>query len=543
MKKQWRINKWIAGAVGALALLGVLPAATASAHAVLDSSTPAPSSVLPQSPPAIELDFNESVESSLGSIYLYDSNQKKVSIGKAERSVSNPSQVTATLPELPDGTYVVVWRVVSSDGHPVSGAFPFEIGSTSSGNANSLLNAVLLKNTTRSPLGVPLGVARALLFIGLILFIGTIVLLWGSQLLGSLAAQALMLTGVYCAALGTIFQLLLQGPYDTGAGWGKVGDISLLHDVAVTRAGISELVRLGVCVVWVLLIVVAARGTSRGAFWQNITFLSIALALVTCSISGHPSTSSLAAVWVGLDVLHLASISVWVGGLFAMATVRRFLEPSDDVDVAARFSMMATFALPTALVTGVVQGLHIVDGVGKLSTDSYGRLLVGKFVVLGVMGILGARARTKLKRDGAPSIRKTIRVESTLAAVAIALTAVLVGTSPTRNTTPNTFNATLVEANIVANITVAPPRVGQAEVHVILSPPNGSLSPVKNVNVRITLPARNLPAVPVTMTEIGPNHWTGIVNIPYVGTWTLEALVNPDANSTLRYSTQVKIAK
>ena len=29
---------------------------------------------------------------------------------------------------LPDGEYEVLWRVVSSDGHPISGAFTFQVG-------------------------------------------------------------------------------------------------------------------------------------------------------------------------------------------------------------------------------------------------------------------------------------------------------------------------------------------------------------------------------------------------------------------------------
>lgn len=32
------------------------------------------------------------------------------------------------LPELPDGGYQVSWRVVSADGHPISGSFGFRVG-------------------------------------------------------------------------------------------------------------------------------------------------------------------------------------------------------------------------------------------------------------------------------------------------------------------------------------------------------------------------------------------------------------------------------
>lgn len=41
--------------------------------------------------------------------------------------------------ELPDklaqGTYMVSWRVVSADGHPISGAFTFSIGKPSATSA------------------------------------------------------------------------------------------------------------------------------------------------------------------------------------------------------------------------------------------------------------------------------------------------------------------------------------------------------------------------------------------------------------------------
>jgi hypothetical protein len=78
--------------------------------------------------------------------------------------------------------------------------------------------------------------------------------------------------------------------------------------------------------------------------------------------------------------------------------------------------------------------------------------------------------------------------------------------------------------------------VGTAEVHVVLTPPGGALKPVTNVSVSLALPSRQIPAIPVKMYELGPNHWTGVVSIPYAGNWAFETRVQPTENSTLLYT-------
>jgi len=47
--------------------------------------------------------------------------------------------------------------------------------------------------------------------------------------------------------------------------------------------------------------------------------------------------------------------------------------------------------------------------------------------------------------------------------------------------------------------------------------------------------------IPVAMTEIGANHWTGVVQIPFPGEWNLEVLVTPEQNRQVRYATVVPV--
>ena len=103
------------------------------AHAGLKSSEPAASSVLEKSPEEIVLKFAEQVEISFGSIRLFDANSKLIVLpvpnyGVAD-DVVDAKTVRVGVPDLEPGSYLVIWRVVSVDSHPVQGAFGFQIGS------------------------------------------------------------------------------------------------------------------------------------------------------------------------------------------------------------------------------------------------------------------------------------------------------------------------------------------------------------------------------------------------------------------------------
>ena len=61
----------------------------ASAHAILESSSPEASSLLASSPKEIRLDFDEQVETTLGDVRVYDSEQREVSNSNTVRSASD----------------------------------------------------------------------------------------------------------------------------------------------------------------------------------------------------------------------------------------------------------------------------------------------------------------------------------------------------------------------------------------------------------------------------------------------------------------------
>ncbi len=119
-----------------LATLGLLlwvvagPARPAGAHAELLVTEPAAGSVLETAPDFVTLTFSEPVEISLGAVRLFDGTGASIEVGQTEH-VGGDAVIRVALPELTNGSYVVSWQALSTDSHPISGAFVFQIGSAS----------------------------------------------------------------------------------------------------------------------------------------------------------------------------------------------------------------------------------------------------------------------------------------------------------------------------------------------------------------------------------------------------------------------------
>ena len=523
----------IAGTVLALTFIPGI----ASAHAILESSSPEASALLASSPKEIRLDFDEQVEATLGDVRVYDSEQREVSKSNTVRSASDASVVTAEVPTLKNGVYVVVWRVVSADGHPVTGAFPFEIGTKSTGTSAALLEDVLNRTETTSPLGNPMSILRLLGFLGLILLIGCVSLLWRSPLLGNARVRKSLRYSSVSVAVSSLGLLLMQGPYTAGKSWGSLFDSFLIGEVMQTRLGLALFIRVICAFAWGFIAFTASASVSRR--WRIGVIATAVITIATYAASGHQSAGTLPGIFVPLDMIHLAAISTWVGALLALAVVSKDNNVENE---AKRFSQMATWSMPVVVVTGVVQGLHLLGGISTITQTNFGKLLLLKTLLVGAVVVFGSKARAKLQLGGFSSIAKIIRWESTLVVLVLAVTSLMVAQSPnSKPATPISFSATKVQNNIVAELSVVPAVVGTAEVHVILTPPGGSLTPAKSVTVQFDLPSRNIPAIPVSMTEIGPNHWIGIVQFPFSGAWNMNTRVSPAPNQTLLFATVVTV--
>src|SRR5581483_11002332 len=118
-----RIAVYSAAAGGALAL----PAA-ALAHAALLRTTPSASVVTRAAPKQVTLTYSEAVEPRFATVSVTDADAHQQTTAPPQRSPANPDTLVVPLRPLPEGWYLVYWRVVSEDGHPVRGAFTFAVG-------------------------------------------------------------------------------------------------------------------------------------------------------------------------------------------------------------------------------------------------------------------------------------------------------------------------------------------------------------------------------------------------------------------------------
>lgn len=120
-----RIRLWAAGAVVAVIAMLAMPT-VASAHDQLIHSTPAVNDALATAPTAIELDFSANVLDEGAEIRVVDADGTDFADG--DLAIDGSTVTIAVRSDMPEAGYQVRWRVVSSDGHPISGLIPFTIG-------------------------------------------------------------------------------------------------------------------------------------------------------------------------------------------------------------------------------------------------------------------------------------------------------------------------------------------------------------------------------------------------------------------------------
>ncbi len=110
-----------------LLLIAFLPPLKAEAHAILVKSQPAKDETVSVAPKRIDLWFNDPVRNEYLALAVIDSEGKRVDNHDAEQSLTDGSNIHATLLDLTPGTYTIRYRVVSQDTHIVTGKFQFTV--------------------------------------------------------------------------------------------------------------------------------------------------------------------------------------------------------------------------------------------------------------------------------------------------------------------------------------------------------------------------------------------------------------------------------
>lgn len=105
----------------------IVSAAPALARADLQSSVPAAQAVLAVSPDEVVLIFSAPVEPVYSFVAVLDGNGRRIDVGHMERDAKSPSVVHVPLFGKAQGTCLVNWRMVGTDGRTTNGSFSFAV--------------------------------------------------------------------------------------------------------------------------------------------------------------------------------------------------------------------------------------------------------------------------------------------------------------------------------------------------------------------------------------------------------------------------------
>ena len=560
--------------------------APADAHAELISTEPASGEQLDVAPERVVLRFSESVDVADDAVEVLTAGGDPIDAGDPGHPDGERSSVAVDLPDLDDGTYVVSWRVLSSDNHPVGGAFTFGIGaaaaSVSDADAQALVDDALAGAGSDRVVGVTYGIVRFAAFAGLVVLIGGAVFvaaLWPSGAEDPRARR--ILGGAWWVALGaTVLSIPLQATYAVGGSLADAFDPSVIGDELGTRTGRAWLIRLALLAAVAVVGPRLARRATEGrteALLPTVVGGGLAL-LATITFTGHAVSGDLVGLAVVTDIVHLSAVSVWLGGLAIM--LGAVLWPTSGVAdpraeaIAARFSDVAFVAVLVIVASGVVQAWRQLGSWDALVDSTYGRLLlvkVGFFVLMLAAAAASrswvrqrARARmaslalspgpgaVRVSPSGRPPLsvlRRSVAVEVALAVAVLATTAALVNAVPGASAvddspaaTGGLFNTTVHGDLTMIQITVDPAAVGPTEVEINIAGHDGSPIDPEEVTASLSLPERDVGRLDLTLQPIGPGQYVAQgAQIPFSGTWELEVVARTTDIDQDRVITEVPV--
>lgn len=548
-----------------LGVLAVLVTATpADAHASVRQTTPfdgervEPGDV----PDAVTIEYNENVEVPPNGIRVFDDDGNRVDTDSPVPATDDPMVGGVALgDDLDDGSYIVTWRAVSEDGHPIRGAFVFTIGEAAA--ASDTVVADLLSGGGAS-VAVVQRIATAATYAAVLFLVGALL---AGGVLGRAAADR-SATWVHRATIAgivlTVLAVPLQAIAASGDGLAAAVDGQQLSTVLASSVGVAAVVRL-VGLVGVLRANGRARQVAGG------------IALLSFLVDGH--TRTVEPIWLMLtgDALHLVAGAVWFGGLVVLLRELRARKLADDpvggATMLAGWSRLAMWSVAGVVVGGTAMSYATVRTPLALVTSTYGQLLQVKLLLAVVVIGVGAWNHLRLvprieealpvpaggsttttpdasdsdggtvEGDGDDARIRTglawLRLRRTVRAEVLILLAILLVTGFLQNERPaaqelgigGTFQVTeeLTE-DLNLDIVVDPNVAGQNSIHLyLLNDAGRTVSDVEEVTMELSLPAQDIGPIERTPVVSGPGHWvlTGR-ELALPGTWEITVRLRID---------------
>jgi len=385
--------------------MGFLAPSGAYAHAVLLNASPANDAVVEAAPANVQLRFSEPVSVVRASIKIGEENS-------IDLPATSGSEVNLAIPRpISRGTAIVSYRVVSEDGHPVGGSIVFHVGAPSAISAPAVADtSVLIQGAIWS------------IHIVSILYLAVVI---GGTLFNRwlYPAKPLMRRPDLVIVLGVLLfsaGVYLQGLDEMGVGLAFAGLEPLL---VASRSGAA--IAAGMALVAVLLVSIPVCRASPA--YLPLAVLAMSAASASFAFTGHCNV--VATPWLARAciVLHGATLLFWIGSLPPLWRLSR----TGPTDPLAGFSRVIPLPFFVLLMAGAALAWLELPGVQTIPLSLYGRLLVLKVGLVGILCALAIYNRFWLTRPAAAGdqtarrkLRRSIAAEVALA-VAIVATASL----------------------------------------------------------------------------------------------------------------------
>jgi copper transport protein len=561
MRARGRIVCVLAAAV----MFAVAPSA-ASAHAYLVNTVPAASQVLNAPPQSIQLTYDEAVEPRFAIISVTNAHGQQETTGPVSRSPANPDTLVVPLrPHLSEGWYLLYWRAISVDGHPVSGAFTYAVGPNPGPAPQFKVPSISATATTPQLL-----VARWVMFVVVMGAIGLVVLrlLVARPVVRRVPGANLRVVStavVGCSILGLLAIPVyldlatandsLRSAFDVGA---------LVPLFGVTAFG-RAILKLELCfalfclAAWVALWVDRPERDRRSLAELMATFgalLAAAAVLVVPGAAGHAAQTSPRGLTLGLDWAHLAAGSVWLGGLAGVLVLWFGLPVRERVPALSvcvpRFSNVALGSVLVLAGSGLGEALDHLPALDALWLTGYGQAILVKTGLLAVAlliasgnllrsrpRLIAARQRPDLGEPAARLFRRLVSGEVVVVAGVLFAAAVLSSLAPPppafalQNSAlarvgPGTVARTVTRAGYRLKLLVSPNRAAAPNSFQLRISRGGR--PVRGANVTLTFNATTMqmPEQEYQLAETAPGVYSrSAPALVMVGVWGLTFHVTP----------------
>lgn len=491
-------------------------AAPAQAHATVVSSSPEDGTEVAHAPAAVSFTFDQAVRLSADATQVTADDGHRVDLPPTTTDGGTTVEIPLRAP-VPRGAYTASYRVVSADGHVVSGAIRFGVGVAPVIEAPHPAPA--------DPLTVIQDGAQGLVYLGVILLVGVgliSVVLWPfTEVLRRI--RMLRMGGWVLLVVASLLRIALIGPIESGTGLDGVVTLSGIGIALSGIGGIAIVIRLGLLVV---LLPLAWRPTLAGRGGRIAGLVLAAGLLVTVAADGHATDGADAVLATAAATAHLAAMAVWLGGLTVLLTAvlpaAERMRTSDAM--LRRWSVLAFTSVVVLIVTGEYQAWRQLVPLDSLVNTSYGITLlvkIGLVLCAAAAGWIAHRAAAAGPAPPSPHrIRRAAIVEAAITAAVVVATTVLVALPPARTTYGPPIVLTAPAGSGTASIEIDSTRTGVERFRVAVRDADGRVARADSLSGSLT--SAVVAAVPLRLGKRVDGTWVGAAVMPASGVWTLQ---------------------